>query len=144
MLACDSEANGMTLTLKASTIFRSLCLLLTLVTFTACSVSSGNKTISDDSVLSRIQQGRSKKEDVRALLGDPEGVEFPSAAAEKWTYTYFDSHIGFHNFIPFVGLLTSGTDKNKTYVLEINFVRSGTVKDYSWTRSQGVPRKLLD
>jgi len=121
-----------------------VCLALNLMQFSACTISDGNPIIADDTVMSRIQEGRTKKQEVRRMFGEPESVEFPAAASERWTYIYYSSHIGFHNFIPFVGLVTSGTDSNKMYTFEINFARNGVVKDYSWTRSHGEVRKLLD
>ncbi|MBI3454053.1 MAG: outer membrane protein assembly factor BamE [Rhodospirillales bacterium] len=48
--------------------------------------SSGNRQIFDDKVLSGIVENKSTKNDVRALLGSPTNIAFPSKDTESWVY----------------------------------------------------------
>jgi len=82
-----------------------------LLTTLASCASSGQRLLRDDTVIAKIREGESTTEDVRALLGSPQYIDFPDAGGgEKWTYVYQSVAIKPGTFIPVVGLFAGGSD----------------------------------
>lgn len=50
--------------------------------------ASGNSDVCDPKIIGQIQQGKSTKEDVKQLIGDPDKVEGALNKGELWKYTY--------------------------------------------------------
>ncbi len=48
----------------------------------------GNSDVCDPEIIGKIQQGRSTKEDVKQLIGDPDKVEDALNKGELWKYSY--------------------------------------------------------
>ncbi len=48
----------------------------------------GNRDVCDPKIIGQIQQGKSSKEDVKQLIGDPDKVEEALNQGELWKYSY--------------------------------------------------------
>ncbi len=103
---------------------------------TGCA-SSGNKVLKNEtakSVAAKIEKGRSTKDDVRAMFGDPMTTSFTDSGNEIWKYEFTKTHAKATNFIPFVSLFKSGA-KGKKKELVVFFDKNGVVKNYSMSTS---------
>lgn len=100
--------------------FAALALIAPL-TLAACA-SGGNESIKNETaatVDSKIHDGVTTKEQVRALYGDPVATDFTDSGHEKWTYTFTNSASDASNFIPVYGDLrqgSHGTEKHLTVI----------------------------
>lgn len=66
-----------------------VCLLALIMVLPAFAASiRGNSDVCDPKVIGQIQQGKSTKEDVRQLIGDPDKVEKALNQGELWKYSY--------------------------------------------------------
>jgi outer membrane protein assembly factor BamE (lipoprotein component of BamABCDE complex) len=91
----------------------------------AC-VSTGAKAINDPQVVSRIEVGKTTKDDVTALLGLPVAVYFPKDHEEQWNYPYLTENPWAPDFIP---VADAYADLHyKTRILTLVFAKDGTVK----------------
>ena len=99
--------------------------------------SAGNKVLKNESaksVAAKIEKGRSTKDDVRAMFGDPMTTSFTDSGNEIWKYEFTKTHAKATNFIPFVSLFKSGA-KGKKKELVVFFDKNGVVKNYSMSTS---------
>lgn len=86
-------------------------------------VSSGNSSIGDQDRISQIKLNISVKDDVKRILGQPNGISrqsgsypaFPGLPAstataniEVWSYTHMNVDVDPVTFIPIVGLFAGG------------------------------------
>lgn len=97
----------------------SVFVVLSLVLVAGC-MSSGNSAVMDQERLEKITIDVSTKEDVRRLLGHPNGISKQSRAypgvppvagltnSEVWTYTHMSVDVDGATFIPIVGLFAGG------------------------------------
>jgi outer membrane protein assembly factor BamE (lipoprotein component of BamABCDE complex) len=61
-------------------------LLLGTVLFTGCAVKTGNdriENVTQDNILSMIEDGKSTKVDVRKAFGEPKNIDFMEMAQQK-------------------------------------------------------------
>jgi len=110
-----------------------------LLGYSGCGVKSGNKvifTMSKEDMAKTIIKGKTKKEEISKILGEPQSVDFTGTGDEKWLYKNIASTAKLTNFIPIVGALSSGTD-DKTRTLVIIFDKQGIVSNYSYSISEG-------
>ena len=99
--------------------------------------SAGNKVLKNESaksVAAKIEKGRSTKDDVRAMFGDPMTTSFTDSGNEIWKYEFTKTHSKVTNFIPIVSLFKSGA-KGKKKELVVFFDKNGVVKNYSMSTS---------
>ena len=82
-------------------------------------ISRGTPTLADKDKMNQIRVYKSTKEDVRRILGEPQGVVSQSNGKEIWTYNYVNSELTGKgaakmalNFIPLslVGNAVAGAD----------------------------------
>ena len=70
------------------TICLSVCLLMMAVALPGFSGSSrGNADLCDSDIIGQIQKGKSTKEDVKQLIGEPDKVEGALDQGELWKYS---------------------------------------------------------
>lgn len=84
----------------------------------------GTAKVADDTAVSQIKEGVSRKEDVRALMGEPSNVSFRADSAEEWSYDYFNQEVGAGVMIPG----NWGSVESEWYTLKILFNPNGVVK----------------
>lgn len=90
-------------------------LLIAVLTIYGCA-SSGNASIKNHDLIDQIQMGKSTKDDVRRLLGEPNSVSRSSSQiadpsnpaqmltlVEWWSYVHASTQTDAKSFIPFLG-----------------------------------------
>lgn len=92
--------------------------------------SVGNKAIADQAVVAKIEKGKSRKADVKALLGDPMAVDFTDAGFEKWLYMYTDVSASASAF-------GGGSHAIKTSTLTVQFDKEGVVQNVGGGQTTG-------
>jgi len=109
------------------------------VVFSGCAVKTGNETfgaVEKSEIDSKLIKGKSTKQDVKAMLGDPDKTDFDNNSLEKWTYTHKRADQKFVNFVPVANWFVRGTnDTIKTLV--VIFDDSGVVKNYINSDAKG-------
>jgi hypothetical protein len=113
--------------------------LIAVLALAGCA-SSGNASIKNKELLDQVHIGKSTKDDVRRLLGEPNSIsrmasQVPNPSdpsqmlmlVEWWSYMHASSQTDAKSFIPFVGFLpapsplvqaiNSGSYKGKSGVL---------------------------
>lgn len=98
---------------------------------------TGNERLraeTEDSVASKIIEGKTTQADIRELFGSPAKASFTDGGLEIWTYEFSRLTADAVNFIPVVnwfGSSASGTKKE----LVVLFDESETVRRYSMSES---------
>lgn len=98
---------------------------------TGCA-TSGNAKLKEqtkESVAGIIKEGKTTKAEVQAALGDADSITFTDQGNEVWTYSFSRSTPKASNFIPYVGLFSSGSDVKTKQV--IVFFKDDVVAKYS-------------
>ncbi|MDR4495102.1 MAG: hypothetical protein R3B74_11895 [Nitrospirales bacterium] len=105
----------------------------------------------DQDLISQIKPDTSTKEDVRRILGQPNGVSrhsgsysglvgllpfTPQSNIEVWSYSHMDVDVDAATFIPIVGLFAGGATSNVN-IFTVVFDEKGIVRQISSTQSQG-------
>jgi outer membrane protein assembly factor BamE (lipoprotein component of BamABCDE complex) len=112
--------------MKELTMKRIIVLLTLCLTLLGC-FSSGNKQIMDASKTSQIQEGKTTKAEIIAVLGEPNHTTSMPNGEEMWMYNYTQSVTRPTTFIPVIGLFAGGTDmKGKT--LMFRFDKNGILQ----------------
>lgn len=115
---------------------RALSALFLSLFLTACA-STGNVAIKNEteqSVQTKLVEGKTTKAEVRQMFGAPLNTTFTDGGNEIYKYSFSKTQAKASNFIPFVGIFASGatgTEKNLT----IMFDGKGIVKRYSLDES---------
>jgi outer membrane protein assembly factor BamE (lipoprotein component of BamABCDE complex) len=105
--------------------------------------SAGNKEIMDASKTSKIQKGKTTKEEARILLGDPNHITIMPNGEEIWVYSYTRATARPTAFIPIVGLFAGGADvKGKT--ISLIFDANGVIKSTSQGQMKGGGGSVFD
>ena len=113
-------------------------LLLGTVLFTGCAVKTGNdriENVTQDNILSMIEDGKSTKADVRKAFGEPRNIGFMDNGLEKWEYHHSRSVQKGVNYVPVVNLFVKGTDDTKKTLLVL--FEGNIVKTHSFSSSEG-------
>lgn len=103
--------------------------------------SAGNEALSKQTsatLQQHIEKGVTTKEQVQALLGQPQNVSFNNGQ-EQWTYNFAHATPTAVNFVPIVGLFVHGANVDHK-MLVILFDKNGVVQNYSYTHGQSVVR----
>ncbi len=104
----------------------------------------GNKQITDSSTVSKIEEGKSTKADVKALVGEPTKVNYKdNGNTEVWEYVYKHGQLRPATFIPVVGLFAGGTDVSGN-TLTILFDDKGVVKKVGSGKISGGAGSVAD
>ena len=124
-------------------------LLLAVFALLSGCASSGNEKVraeTMDTVAAKVTKGKTTKDQVKAIYGEPLHVSLTDGGSEVWTYEY--AHISSHavNFVPIVNLFAMKHDVNKNEVVFI-FDQNNVVQNYTVHASQtetGMGGKDLD
>jgi hypothetical protein len=96
----------------------------------------------DDARISEIKKGRTTKQEVLAMFGEPHSKKLDTEGTEQITYFHSESKDTYdpRMFIPFIGFffLNSKTD-SRSKTLDV-VLKSGVVSDFSYDES-GAPGK---
>ncbi len=103
-----------------------LALLLVLCS-NACSSSEGAVSILDPAKTNQIFVGKTTKNQVRSILGEPEEVLLTSPSNENWLYTTTRARTSGLAFIPLLPLFT-GVSEQQENTLTIEFGPNGVVR----------------
>jgi outer membrane protein assembly factor BamE (lipoprotein component of BamABCDE complex) len=92
-----------------------------------CIHTMGSRNLEDPLIISKIEKGKSTKQDVQNLIGPPMSVSFNDKREEIWVYMRMKSTVRSTTFIPVVGLFDGGNDMTMhqvTIVFDLNGVVS--------------------
>ncbi|MCT7523262.1 hypothetical protein N5T57_10030 [Aliarcobacter cryaerophilus] len=113
-------------------------LVLGTVLFTGCAVKTGNdriENVTQDNILSMIEDGKSTKADVRKAFGEPRNIGFMDNGLEKWEYHHSRSVQKGVNYVPVVNWFVKGTDDTKKTLIVL--FDGNVVKTHSFSSSEG-------
>ncbi|WP_261150820.1 outer membrane protein assembly factor BamE domain-containing protein [Serratia entomophila] len=91
--------------------------------------SGGNKSIEQETqvgVQSKIIKGKTTKQGVKAIYGDPTSVSLSSDGKEQWHYVFTNTQVSGKAFIPIYGLFDNGATTNMKQLI---IVFNGDVVD---------------
>jgi hypothetical protein len=100
-------------------------------------ISSGNESIADATgatVAGQLVKGRTTQADVRKLYGDPLKTSFSANGFESWEYEFTRLQSKPTNFIPYINLVHSGAEGDKTLV--VFFDKQKVVQDFTMSTSR--------
>ena len=111
---------------------------LTLFLLLAGCASSGNEKVraeTREGLEQQVQKGKSTKQSIQDLFGDPDEVTFTDSGNEIWHYKHSLSTAKPINFVPYVNILSHGMDvKNK--IIVFMFDKKGIVQTYTFSDSK--------
>ena len=93
----------------------------------------------ETTVSSKIVEGKSTKNDVRALFGSPVKTSFTDGGLEIWNFEFAQMTADAVNFIPFVNLLGSSSSGTKKELVVL-FDENNVVKRFSMSESDVTAR----
>jgi outer membrane protein assembly factor BamE (lipoprotein component of BamABCDE complex) len=115
-------------------------LLLIVVLSLAGCYSSGNASIKNQELIDQVKMGKSNKDDVRRLFGEPNSVSRSASQmansqnptqmltlVEWWSYVYASSQTDAKSFIPYVGWLL-GSHSYESEHFQVGFDQKGLVQ----------------
>ena len=97
--------------------------------------SGPTKRNADRMPVAQIKKHRTTKDEVRSILGDPNGVSFVQDE-EIWTNLYHRTQMRATNWIPYVNIVAGGYDMESAQVTVI-FDSRGVVKHIGQGRTEG-------
>lgn len=103
---------------------------LTVSLMTGCA-SSGNHSIKNEtqeSIDSKLVKGKTTKEEVKLIFGNPGATTYNSETGEQWIYTLANTQIKGTTLIPFYGLFDGGADSQIKQLIVI--FKDGVVDKY--------------
>lgn len=104
-----------------------------------CGASTGNTKLAKmdhHQVSNMIVKGKTHANEIRAQLGDPTDINIDDNGNRKWVYAHTKSDLKATAYIPYVNLVSSGTN-DTTKKLIICFDKQDRVVDYMITQSKG-------
>ncbi|MBW6488550.1 outer membrane protein assembly factor BamE [Sulfurimonas sp.] len=120
-------------------ITASSMLVATLVLSSGCAVKTGNEnlgTMEKSELDTKIVKGKSTKQDIKALLGDPDRTDFDNNSLEKWTYAHTRKDLKLVSYVPVANWFVAGTN-DTTKSLVIVFEENGVVKNFITSDAKG-------
>lgn len=122
---------------------KKIALVITISIFFLGCASAGNKQIADTGTVAKIEEGKSTKADVRALVGEPTKVKFRDDKTEVWEYVYKRGQVRPATFVPVVGWFAGGMDVTGS-TLSILFNKDNIVQKVGSGRISGGGGSLSD
>lgn len=125
--------------MKTSSMIASAILLGAMVMTSGCAVKTGNETLGKmekNQIDQQIVKGKSNKQDVTAMMGDPDKTDFDNNGNEKWTYVHTRRSAKGVNYVPVVNWFVAGTN-DTTKTLIVLFDDNGVVKNYIASSAEG-------
>ncbi len=88
--------------------------LLLIALLSGCA-TYGNKTLDDPGKYLNIREGKSTKQDIYAVFGQPHDVQYADDRSQSmWTYLKVQSSPNGWSYVPYVGLIAGGTNQDIT------------------------------
>ena len=118
-----------------------LCVALLL--FAGCS-TTGTQALKDetpDTISSKIQEGKTTKEEIYAVLGQPTNVSYTDSGSQILTYDYVRYTPMARNFIPYNFFSLGQKGKKKELVILLD--EAGVVKKFEMNESDVEKRSGL-
>lgn len=103
---------------------------------TGCA-SVGNEQLrkeSENSVSTKMSEGRTTKAEVRGMFGSPLKTTFTDGGLEIWSYEFTNVSLDAISYVPIVNLF-GATSSGKKKELVVMFDQAGIVKRYSMSES---------
>lgn len=113
--------------------------LMAALLISGCAVKTGNEQLGEmekSQLEQQIVKGKSTKQDVKKLLGDPDKTDFDNNSLEKWTYLHTRKDMKAVSYVPVANWFVAGTN-DTTKSLVIVFDDSGVVKNYITSDAKG-------
>jgi len=128
------------------TQMRSSIVFMLLLLLVGCA-SSGNEKVRNETkenLEQQIQKGKSSKQNVQDLFGDPDEISFTDSGNEIWRFRHSVATSKPINFVPYANIFSHGMDvKNKMIVFM--FDKKGIVQNYTFSDSKNeVKNGLFD
>lgn len=114
------------------TLYITLLLIVVVTTLSGCA-SSGNKNLekqTEVTISQQITKGKTKKTDIKQLFGEPSSVSPTDSGNQMWTYRFERAVPHVSNFVPFVGIFSSGADVTSKELV-IMFDRNDVISEYT-------------
>lgn len=121
-----------------NTLVGSTALMLAL-SINGCAVKTGNEQLGEmekTQISQKIEKGKSTKQDVKSLFGDPDKTDFDNNGHEKWTYVHVRKDAKFVNYVPVANWFVGGTNDTTKSVVVL-FHDDGVVKNYIVSDAKG-------
>lgn len=113
-----------------------LTLILVSITFVGCA-SSGNEVLrkeSEASINQKIVEGKTTKQEVKAIFGSPLKTSFTDGGLEVWNYEFSNVSADAISYVPIVSMF-GGSSSGKKKELVLLFDMNNIVKRYSMSES---------
>jgi hypothetical protein len=96
--------------------FSTLCLAIAAASLCSCA-TYGNKTLDDPKKYLNIREGKSTKQEVYGVFGQPQDVDYSEDRARSmWTYFKVETSPNGWSYVPYIGILAGGTNEEITKV----------------------------
>lgn len=108
------------------------CATIILLVLGGCA-TVGNEQMrnqSQESIAISVQKGKTTKDEVITIYGNPNKTTLTDGGNEVWTYEYTRAVPQPQNFIPFIRLISSAYNSTKMTMV-IMFDKSGVVSNYT-------------
>jgi outer membrane protein assembly factor BamE (lipoprotein component of BamABCDE complex) len=93
-------------------VVRMVVMVLAAALLAAGCASAGNPKVAEFNPATQIEYGKTTKAEVRAMLGEPNGIKYGANGKEVWAYTYAQAQAKPATFIPIVGMFAGGFDSS--------------------------------
>lgn len=123
-------------------------LLIAMLGMAGC-YSAGNASIKNQDLVAQVQIGKSTRDDVRRLLGEPSSISKSSAqvvnpndstqmltVVEWWSYIHASARVDGRSFIPVVGPFLGGTSHESEH-FQVGFDQKGLVQQVTSGATKG-------
>ena len=96
-----------------------LLLIITALMLTSCSdsVNKNFKKSDDQQISTMITEGKTTKQEIKAIFGEPTSIDFNKDNREEWTYAYSEASKNPLNYIPFTSILNGQTGVTRKMVI---------------------------
>lgn len=118
---------------------KSIITMVMLLVLTSCGANTGHQFLakmSNQEIGSKLVVGKTTKDEVNQMFGNPEDIDMTDNGGETWLYKYVRSEVKAVNFVPVASSFLSGTNDN-TKKLKIKFNNCGILEKYAFSNSKG-------
>jgi outer membrane protein assembly factor BamE (lipoprotein component of BamABCDE complex) len=112
-----------------------IALSIAILGISGCSVKMGNESLENKKATDIKQlliKGKTTKEEVKKILGEPMSTSILANGEEMWTYMTGKASPDASSYVPVVNWFHSGSH-SKVRFLYVKFDKNGIVKDYTFS-----------
>jgi len=120
-------------------IFATLAVLAAALLISGCAGKTGNEQLGKmekSEINQKIEKGKTTKQDIKDMLGDPDKTDFDNNGHEKWTYVHVRKDLKLVNYVPVANWFVGGTNDTTKSVVVL-FHDDGVVKNYIVSDAKG-------